>query len=267
MSVDPAFHRTELLVGSEVMHAFARTRVILFGVGGVGGWAAEALVRSGIGHVTLVDPDLVSITNVNRQIQAVPATVGQVKVEALRERLLAIHPGADVAAVRKAYSAQTRGEFKLEEYDYVLDAIDTLSCKLELIASALAAATRLFASMGAARRMDATAVRVGSLWKTMHCPLARHVRQGLRARGITKDFLCVYGAEPALRPPAVVPPCTNAAEVHPGGCRGAEEDPSDGPRAPEARINGSAVHVTGAFGFALAGLVLQNIAGLLRAEG
>ena len=123
---DPIYNRTSLLVGPDVMTALGEARVIIFGVGGVGSWCAEGLVRSGVTHITLVDSDRVCITNVNRQLMATPSTVGQVKVEVLKSRLLAINPKAEIEAIQKIYSAETRDEFGMENYDYIIDAIDSL---------------------------------------------------------------------------------------------------------------------------------------------
>ncbi len=224
---NPAFHRNELLLGKAGVAALAETRVILFGVGGVGSWCAEALIRSGVGHLTLVDGDVVCETNINRQLQATVPNLGRPKVEALKERLLHIAPQAEIEARHMLYNLESKAGFDLASYDYVIDAIDILSHKVSLIALAMESGTTLFSSMGAARKLDATAIRVSSIWNTQSCKLARFVRRRLRRWGAEGDCLCVYS-----------------------------EEFSD---APETGINGSMVHVTGTFGFHLAGLVVQDV--------
>jgi tRNA A37 threonylcarbamoyladenosine dehydratase len=159
------FRRAELLVGNDSMAKAKETRVIIFGVGGVGSWCAERLVRSGIGHLTLVDSDRVCITNVNRQLMATMKTVGMVKVDALKERLLSINPKVDIIALQKIYSAETADSFNLDDYDYVIDAIDSLENKALLIKRATAAHCKFYSSMGAALKMDPTKISVAEFWK------------------------------------------------------------------------------------------------------
>lgn len=238
----PAFHRTERLIGEAALKQLAGIRVILFGVGGVGSWCAEALIRSGIGHLTIVDNDVICVTNINRQLQATAKNVGQSKVEALKARLLEIHPDAEINALQKVYNLETREEFDLSSYDYVIDAIDSLSNKVDLIASAMECGVKLFSAMGAANKLDATTIRVDSIWKSQGCRLARFVRKRLRHRGAVGDCLCVYSQEllPVL---AITPP----------------EEEGDAWSETKAQANGSMVHMTGAFGFNLAGLVVQDV--------
>ena len=271
-NTSPIFNRTELLVGTEAMERLAQTKVIVFGVGGVGSWCAESLVRSGIGHLTMVDSDRVCVTNVNRQSMATSHTVGQVKVAALRERLLQIAPTADVQAVQEIYSAQTAHHFPLQEYDYVIDAIDSLANKLELIVQATdknlpraADGQRrpiLFSSMGAALKMDPTLVRVSEFWEVDGCPLAATLRRRMRRlhRFPGRKFRCVWS-------PEVLP---NHGQVHTCGtanCLCPKSREADG-RADlanhewctsKAQINGSVVHITAIMGFTLAGLVMQDL--------
>ena len=154
------FRRTELLLGENTMERVARQRVIIFGVGGVGSWCAESLVRSGIIHLTIVDSDRVCITNVNRQLMATTGTVGEVKVDALKERLLTINPKAEITALQKIFTQETAEEFGLENYDYIIDAIDSLKDKALLILMACRTKARFFASMGAALKMDPTRIKV-----------------------------------------------------------------------------------------------------------
>ena len=151
---DPIYSRTSLLLGDDVMDALGQVRVLLFGVGGVGSWCAEGLVRSGVTHLTLVDSDCISESNVNRQLMATTRTIGQEKVEALRDRLLEINPNAQITAIRRAYSAETADSFEMERYDYILDAIDSLKEKADLILRATRTPAVFFSSMGAACKVD-----------------------------------------------------------------------------------------------------------------
>ncbi|MEE1348284.1 MAG: ThiF family adenylyltransferase, partial [Bacteroidales bacterium] len=164
--------RTELLVGKDALHDLGELRVIIFGVGGVGSWCAESLVRSGVRHMTIVDSDRVCITNVNRQLMATTRTVGQVKVDALKARLMEINPRAEIDARQKIYTAETADDFDLDSYDYVVDAIDSLKDKALLILRACQSKARLISSMGAALKMDATQIRVVEFWDAKGCPLA-----------------------------------------------------------------------------------------------
>ena len=165
------YNRTELLVGDDVMTELAKTRVIILGVGGVGSWCAEGLVRSGITHLTIVDSDRVCITNVNRQLMATVRTVGQVKVEALRDRLLEINPKAEITAIQQIYSAETASLFNLDDYDYVVDAVDSLKDKVQLILNAAASRAKFFCSLGAALKVDPLKVQVAEFWNVRGCPL------------------------------------------------------------------------------------------------
>ena len=260
MKKHPAFHRTELLIGDAALKKLAGTRVILFGVGGVGSWCAEALIRSGIGHLTIVDNDVICVTNINRQLQATAQNIGQSKVLALKERLLAIHPDAEVIALQKVYNRETSAEFNLKSYDYVMDAIDSLSHKVDLIASAMESGVTLFSAMGAAGKLDATTVRVDSIWKSRGCRLAHFVRKRLRRRGVKGDCLCVYSEEQLAAFEAVKAACGSAECFCP---KQMDDEGNEIPRDvwchQKAQINGSMVHITGVFGFNLAGLVVQDV--------
>ena len=177
------FSRTELLIGREAMDRLQCARVILFGVGGVGSWCAESLVRSGIRRLTLVDSDRVSPTNINRQLPATVRTVGQLKVDILRERFMEINPDAEIEAVASAYNAETSDAFRLETYDYILDAIDSLSEKVHLIRTATAQPrATFFSSMGAALKLDPQRIRVAPFSRVAGCPLAAAAEAG-RASG------------------------------------------------------------------------------------
>ncbi len=190
------FQRTELLLGSEFLQRAAEKRVIVFGVGGVGSWCAEMLIRSGIGHLTLVDSDRVSITNVNRQLMATTKTVGMVKVEVLKDRLLEINPNAEITALQRIYSPETHESFLLDSYNFIIDAIDSLSNKVFLIQQATRTNAQFFSSMGAALKTDPTRIRVAEFWKAEGCPLAKALRSRLnKAGGVDKKFVCVYSDE------------------------------------------------------------------------
>lgn len=189
-----ATSRTALLLGEEGMERLANARVIIFGVGGVGGYALEALVRSGVGSITAVDSDEVSESNLNRQIIATTKTVGKLKVEAAKERAAEINPDIDFTALPLFYSDETSEKIDLSEYDYIIDAIDTVSAKLHLIEKANESKTPIISSMGAGNKLDPTAFRVADIYKTAVCPLARVVRGELKKRGV-KKLKCVYSEE------------------------------------------------------------------------
>ena len=193
----PIYRRTELLLGQPVMERLAEKRVIIFGVGGVGSWCAESLVRSGVVHLTLVDSDRVCVTNINRQLMATSRTVGQVKVEAMRQRLLEINPSADIVAHQEVYSAQTADSFHLEDYDYVIDAIDSLQNKVDLILHATSLKVKLFSSMGAALKMDPTRIHVAEFWDVKGCPLGAALRRRFKRlkKYPKRKFMCVYSDE------------------------------------------------------------------------
>ena len=171
------FRRSELLLGEDVMNRIACARVIVFGVGGVGSWCAESLVRSGIKHLTIVDSDRVCITNINRQLMATSETIGHVKVDALKTRLLSINPSAEITALQKIFNEETAEEFHIGDYDYIIDAIDSLKDKALLILMACQTQARLFSSMGAALKMDPMRIRVSEFWKVQGDPLARALRK------------------------------------------------------------------------------------------
>jgi len=255
--VHPAFHRLQLLIGERSLEILQTTRVIVFGVGGVGSWCAEGLARSGVGHLTLVDSDDVCITNVNRQLQATTRNVGKSKVEELKARLLSLHPKVTVDAIHGVYAREHRDTFGLENYDYVIDAIDSYTNKLDLIEHAHEAKLRLFSSMGAASHLDLTRIRTASIWDAKICPFAKIVRKGLRRRGFEGDCQVVYSEE------AVVAPVENtsvACGTHKCFCpKPDHEDDHVDWCSTKKVINGSAVHVTAAFGMALSGLVVQDV--------
>lgn len=194
MSESMQFSRTELLIGAEACRRLARSKVAVFGIGGVGGFACEALVRSGVGSITVIDKDNIDVTNINRQIIALHSTIGRPKVVVMRERLLDINPTARVEAVQQFYLPETADAFDLSTFDYVIDAVDTVTAKLELAVRAAACGVPLISSMGAGNKLDPTRFEVADLSKTSVCPLAKTVRRELRKRGI-EHLKVVYSKE------------------------------------------------------------------------
>ncbi len=193
------FSRTANLIGEESVERLRKARVAVFGVGGVGGYAVEALARSGIGTLDLIDNDTVAESNLNRQIIALHSTIGQYKVDAAAARVHDICPDTVVNAHRCFYVPETAEQFDFTQYDYVVDAIDTVTGKLELVMRAKAAGTPIICSMGAGNKLDATAFRVADIYKTSVCPLAKVMRYECRKRGIDK-LKVVYSEEPPIRP-------------------------------------------------------------------
>ena len=193
------FSRTELLLGKEAMDKLENARVAVFGIGGVGGYVCEALVRSGVGAFDLIDDDKVCLTNLNRQIIATRKTVGQYKTEVMRERILDINPKADVRIHNCFYLPENATDFDFSEYDYVVDAVDTVTAKIELIMRAKEAGTPVISSMGAGNKLDASAFRVADIYKTKVCPLAKVMRRELKKRGV-KKLKVVYSEEQPIRP-------------------------------------------------------------------
>ena len=194
-----AFFRTEMLIGADAMARLSAARVAVFGIGGVGGHAAEALVRAGVGALDLVDNDVVSESNLNRQLFALRSTVGMPKVEAARQRLMDINPELQLRTIRCFYLPETAGEFDFSQYDYVIDAIDTVTGKLMLAEQAYQAGTPILSVMGAGKKLDPTRFEVTDIYKTTMCPLARIMRKELKKRGIGA-LKVVYSTEPALTP-------------------------------------------------------------------
>lgn len=178
------FSRTELLIGKEGIEKLANSRVAIFGIGGVGGYTVEALARSGVGEFDLIDDDRVCLTNINRQILATRSTVGKYKVDVAMERILDINPRAQVHVYKTFYMPDTADQFDFSVYDYVVDAIDTVTGKLQLVEQAYRTGTRIISSMGAGNKMDASAFQVADISKTSVCPLAKVMRRELRLRGI-----------------------------------------------------------------------------------
>ncbi|MDE5661313.1 MAG: tRNA threonylcarbamoyladenosine dehydratase [Muribaculaceae bacterium] len=230
------FGRTALLAGDSMMETLAASRIIVFGTGGVGSWCVEALARSAIGHITLVDSDTVAPSNINRQMPALATTVGRPKVDVIAERIAAINPDAKINAVCGRYTPETADTFGIENYDYVIDAIDSLADKADLILRctdpATAPARGFFSSMGAARKLDPSKIAVAEFWKVDGCPLARALRTRFRRSGCfpKKKFRCVYS-------PETLP------------------HRAEGPQG----VNGTFAHATAIFGLRLAGLVIEDL--------
>ena len=193
------FSRTELLFGREAMEKLAASRVAVFGIGGVGGFTVEALARSGVGAIDIIDNDKVCLTNINRQIIATHKTVGMYKVDVAEARLREINPDIKVTKHKTFYMPETAGEFDFTQYDYIVDAIDTVTGKIALAVNAKAAGTPIISSMGAGNKLDPTAFEVADIYKTSVCPLAKVMRRELKNRGI-KKLKVVYSKEPAMTP-------------------------------------------------------------------
>lgn len=260
------FSRTELLLGSSTMKLISNKRVIIFGVGGVGSWCAESLIRSGISHLTIVDSDRVSVTNINRQLMATTSSVGKAKVEVLKKRLLDINPQAQITALQDIYSAQTANNFHLENYDYIIDAIDSLQNKVDLILQATSLPAKLFSSMGAALKLNPSNIHVTEFWKVKGCPLGAALRRRFkRLKQFPKTkFLCVYSDE-LLQNRGTYSPLNTADNYTDTQTSVSQEELGKKElmnhdwSTSKAQINGTIAHITAIFGFTLAGLVIQDI--------
>ena len=191
------FSRTELLFGKEAMDILENSRVAVFGVGGVGGYTVEALVRSGVGAIDVIDDDKVCLTNLNRQIIATRKTIGQYKTDVCKERIHDINPNCEVTVHKCFFLPETKNQFDFSKYDYVVDAIDTVKGKIEIILRAEKAGVKIISSMGAGNKLDPTLFEVSDIYKTSVCPLARVMRRELKARGI-KKLKVVYSKEEAI---------------------------------------------------------------------
>ena len=237
------FLRTEMLLGSEALTRLQSARVAVFGLGGVGGYVVEALARSGVGSLDLIDSDTVSVSNLNRQILATHSTVGMLKVDAARNRVLDINPACNVKTWPVFYTPDTADSFDFTQYDYIVDAIDTVTGKLALVERAKAAGTPIICCMGTGNKLDASAFQVADISKTTMCPLARVMRKELTKRGI-RHLKVVYSQEETLTP------------------TGWEEEAA---ALGKRQIPGSVAFVPGAAGLLLAGEVVRDLAGFSRA--
>ena len=255
------FQRTQLLLGKSFIEKATEKRVIIFGIGGVGSWCAESLIRSGIGHLTIVDSDRVCITNINRQLMATAKTVGKVKTDVLKERLLEINPKADIVALQKIYSPETSESFELDNFDFIIDGIDSLSNKVHLIQTATKTRATFFSSMGAALKMDPTRIKVAEFWKVQGCPLGAALRKRLKKQGGTsKKFMCVYSDE-LLKNKGENDACGTEQCM----CPKVLEGPGDPDLVNhewcslKAQVNGTTSYMPAMFGMTIAGLVVQEI--------
>lgn len=232
------YNRTELLLGHDAYTKIQSIKVIIFGLGGVGSWCAECLVRSGVTNLTIVDFDSVATSNINRQLPATVHTVGLPKVDVMRQRLLDINPNANINAINRRFSAENAGEWQLNRYNYIIDAIDSVADKANLlIESCLARPAIIFSSMGAALKTDPLKISVAEFWQVQGCPLAAALRRHFKRSGIfpARKFKCVFS--PELHRNAI--------------------NPTDAPRQIP---NGSLAHITGVFGLTLASLVIRHAA-------
>jgi len=256
------FQRTELLIGKSRMENLRTKRVIIFGIGGVGSWCAESLIRSGIQYLTIVDSDRVCITNINRQILATTKTVGKVKTEVLKERLLEINPGAEINALQMIYSKENYEIFKLETFDFIIDAIDSFSNKIHLIQMATLTDAVFFSSMGAALKMDPTRIKVAEFWKVDGCPFGAALRKRIRQSKVlvSKKFMCVYSDE-LLENQGVNAPCGTEKCMCPKALNGAGDPDLVNHEwcSLKAQVNGTTSHMPAMFGLTIAGLVTQSI--------
>lgn len=253
------FSRTELLIGADGLARLAAARVAVFGLGGVGGYAVEALARSGVGTLDLIDNDKVCVTNINRQIIATRETIGQYKVDAAKARILSINPDAAVNVYRVFYMPDTAGQFDFGCYDYIVDAIDTVTGKLELILQADRAGTPIISSMGAGNKLDASAFRVADIYDTRVCPLAKVMRRELKKRGIGK-LKVVYSEETPIAPRGLFP---TAEGLSSGAVQAGEAGTQDSENAAAGRRQtpGSIAFVPSVAGLILAGEVVKDIIG------
>ncbi len=247
------FSRTQLLIGEEGIAKLQASRVAVFGIGGVGGYTVEALARSGVGAFDLIDDDKVCLTNLNRQIIATRDTVGQYKVDVMKQRILSINPDAQVQCHKCFYLPETAGEFDFSKYDYVVDAVDTVTAKIDIVMQAKAKGVQVISCMGAGNKLDPTKFQVADIYETSICPLARVLRRELRKRGVDK-LKVVYSTEPAMRPledPAIS--CRNHCICPPGAARKCTE---------RRDIPGSIAFVPAVAGLIAGGEVIKDLAGV-----
>jgi tRNA A37 threonylcarbamoyladenosine dehydratase len=245
------FSRTQLLLGQEGIQKLQQSRVAVFGIGGVGGYAVEALVRSGVGTLALIDDDRVCLTNLNRQLHATRKTVGKYKVDAAEERVHEINPNCTVHTYKTFFMPQTAEEFDFSQYDYIIDAIDTVTGKLALITRAQAAGTPIISSMGAGNKLDPTAFEVADIYSTSVCPLAKVMRRECRKRGI-QSLKVVYSKELPIRPLEDMSiSCRQHCICPPGTARKCTE---------RRDIPGSTAFVPSVVGLIIAGEVVKDLA-------
>ena len=244
------FSRTELLLGKEGMERLKNARVAVFGVGGVGGYVCEALVRSGVGAFDLIDDDKVCLTNINRQIIATRSTVGKYKVDVMKERMLDINPDVKVRTYKCFFLPENADDFPFAEYDYVVDAVDTVTAKIELVMKCQSMGVPIISSMGAGNKLDASAFQVADIYKTKMCPLAKVMRRELKKRGV-KKLKVVYSEEKPIRPiEDMAISCRNHCICPPGAAHKCTE---------RRDIPGSVAFVPSVAGLIAAGEVIKDL--------
>ena len=244
------FSRTELLLGKDAMEKLAASRVAVFGIGGVGGYTVEALARSGIGAIDIIDDDKVCLTNINRQIIATRKTIGKYKVDVAEERILDINPDAAVRKYKTFYMPDTADQFDFTEYDYVVDAIDTVTGKIELAVNAQKAGTPIISSMGAGNKLNAAGFEVADIYKTSVCPLAKVMRRELKKRNI-KKLKVVYSKEPPMTPiESKEISCKSNCVCPPGTARNCNQ---------RRQVPGSVAFVPSVVGLIIAGEVVKDL--------
>ena len=243
------FSRTELLLGKEAVKRLGDCRVAVFGIGGVGGYVCEALVRTGVGSFDLIDSDKVALSNLNRQIIATRKTVGQYKVDVMRERMLEINPDAVVHVHRCFFLPENAVDFLFQEYDYVVDAVDTVTAKIALVMKARDAQVPIISSMGAGNKLDGSGFRVADIYETKVCPLAKVMRRELKKRGIEK-LKVVYSEELPLQPDQGVTSDTEKDSRNPEGCL---------TNGRQRQIPGSVAFVPSVAGLIIAGEVVRDL--------
>lgn len=261
--METQFSRTQMLLGSENMERLGRARVAVFGVGGVGGYVVEALARSGIGTLDLIDNDTVAVSNINRQIIALHSTVGKYKVDAARERVLDINPRAVVNCYKTFFMPDTAQQFRFEDYDYIVDAIDTVSGKLELAVQAGRAGTPIISSMGAGNKTDPTAFEVADIYETSVCPLAKVMRRELKRRNIP-HLKVVYSREKAMVPIETAEN-DNLPEIGPESRK--VQESNAGHDARRRQIPGSNAFVPSVAGLIIAGEVIKDLCDTQKMAG
>ena len=244
------FSRTEMLLGKEAMEKLKNARVAVFGIGGVGGYVCEALVRSGVGAFDLIDDDKVCLTNLNRQIIATRKTVGKYKTDVMQERILEINPDASVQTYKCFFLPENATEFPFEKYDYIVDAVDTVTAKIELVMKAQEMQVPIISSMGAGNKLDASQFRVADIYKTKVCPLAKVMRRELKKRGV-KKLKVVYSEEKPIRPMEDMSISCRTNCICPPGAKHKCTERRD--------IPGSVAFVPSVVGMILAGEVIKDL--------
>jgi len=242
------FSRTELLLGITGLEKLKHSKVAIFGIGGVGSFVAEGLARSGVGKMVLIDDDAICLTNINRQIHATSKTVGRPKVEVMKERILDINPDVEVITIQKFYLPENAKEFIMDDYDYIVDAIDTVTGKIDLVVKAQEKNIPIISSMGAGNKLDPTAFQVADIYKTSVCPLAKVMRKELKARHI-KSLKVVYSKEQPIKP-TVQGGCGKECICPPGSARNCDARRS---------VPGSISFVPSVVGLIIAGEVIKDL--------